>query len=138
MGMFSAGLWRVDIATGVTTTLLSGTFDSNPADAADNPFLAPNGQLYFFYASVPNTEGFIDRPPLQLVRSASDGVTGRTVLRPETFPNMWEALWAPDASFVIVTLSDDNFQGRAAQLIYTDGSPALPLLSFAQDLKWGP
>jgi hypothetical protein len=138
MGMFNAGLWRVDIATGNTTTLLVGNFDSNPADAADNPFLAPDGQLYFFYASVPNTEGFIDRAPLQLVRSAPDGVTDRTVLRPETFGNMWEALWAPDAAFVIVTLFDQDFQGREAQLVYTDGRPIIPLIPFAQQMKWGP
>lgn len=137
MGMFSAGLWRVDIATGNVTTLLVGNFDSNPAEVADNPFLAPDDQLYFFHASVPNTEGIIDRAPLQLVRSAPDGVTGRTVLRPETFGNMWEALWAPDASFVIVTLSDQDFQGREAQLVYTDGRPMVPLLPFAQRLKWG-
>ena len=142
MGMFNAGLWRVDIATGNVATLFSTTFDSNPAEVADNPFLAPDGQLYFFYASVPNTEGFIDRAPLQLVRSAPDGVADRTVLRPETFPNVWEALWAPDASFVIVTLSniqtDQGLQGREAQVVYTDGRPILPLLPFAQRLKWGP
>jgi hypothetical protein len=138
MGMFSAGLWRVDTATGNVTTLFQGNFDTNPADVADNPFLAPDGQLYFFHASVPNTDGFIDRAPLQLVRSAADGVTGRTVLRSETFPNMWEALWAPDASFVIVTLSNQDFQGREAQLVYTDGRPITTLLPFAQRLKWGP
>jgi hypothetical protein len=142
MGMFNAGLWRVNIATGSTTALFSATFDSNPAEVADNPFLAPDGQLYFFYASVPNTEGFIDRAPLQLVRSAADGVTNRTVLRPETFGNMWEALWAPDASFVIVTLSniqtDFGFQGREAQLVYTEGGPVIPLLPFAEKMKWGP
>ena len=138
MGMFKAGLWRVDISTGNVTTLLSADFDTDPAEVADNPFLAPDGQLYYFYASVPNPDGFIDRPPLQLVRSAPDGVTGRTVLRPETFPNMWEALWAPDASFVIVTVSDEEFQGREARLVYTDGRPITLLLPFAQRLKWGP
>jgi hypothetical protein len=139
MGMFRAGLWRVDIASGITTTLLSADFDSNPAEVADNPFLAPDGQLYFFYASVPNPDGFINRAPLQLVRSAPDGITGRTVLRPETFPNLWQALWAPDASFVIVSLSDENFQGREAQLYYTDSQKAMiPLLPYAQDMTWGP
>lgn len=137
MGMFNAGLWRVDIATGTVTALFSATFETNPAEVADNPFLAPDGQLYYFYASVPNDEGFIDRAPLQLVRSAPDGVTNRVILRPETFPNLWEALWSPDANFVIVTLSDQDLQGRQAQLIYTDGRPVLPLLPFAQRLKWG-
>lgn len=140
MGMFSAGLWRVDTASGNVTTLLGGDFDTNPADIADNPFLAPDGQLYFFHASVPNTDGFIDRAPLQLVRSAADGVTGRTVLRPETFERMNEALWAPDASFVIVANAQDNqtYQGGAAQLYYTDGRPMIPLVPFAFSMQWGP
>lgn len=138
MGMFRAGLWRVDIAGGTIATLLSSDFDSNPAEVADNPFLAPDGQLYYFFASVPNPDGFVDRAPLQLVRSAPDGVTGRATVRPETFSNMWEALWAPDASFVIVTVSNEEFQGREARLIYTDGRPITVLLPFAQRLKWGP
>lgn len=140
MGMFSAGLWRVDTATGNVTALLRGDLDTNPADVADNPFPAPDGQLYFFYASVPLTDEFISRPPLQLVRSAMNGVSGRTVLRPETFQNMNEALWAPDASFVIVANAqiEQIYQGGAAQLYYTDGRPMIPLVPFARDMKWGP
>ncbi|MEK6752929.1 MAG: hypothetical protein AABZ00_11775 [Chloroflexota bacterium] len=139
-GMFNAGLWRVDTATGNTITLLTATFESNPADVADNPFPGPDGQLYFFYASVPNTDEFINRPPLQLVRSAVDGVTGRTILRPEIFQNMNEALWAADASFVIIAnpAVPEIFQGGAAQLYYTDGRPMISLVPFARSMKWGP
>lgn len=140
-GMFNAGLWRVDTATGKVTTLLLGSYDTNPAEVADNPFLAPNGQLYFFYVSLPNADEFINDPPVQIVRSAADGVTGRTVLRPETFQNMNEALWAPDASFVIVAnpAVPEIYQGGAAQLYYTDGQKAmLPLLPYALKMKWGP
>lgn len=140
MGMFSAGLWRVDTGTGNVTTLFRGDFDTNPADLADNPLLAPDGQLYYFYASVPTTDDFINRPPLQLVRSAADGVTSRTVLRPETFESMNEALWAPDAGFVIVAnaQNDQIHQGGAAQLYYTDGRPMIPLVDYAHSMKWGP
>lgn len=138
MGMFKAGLWRADLVAGNVVALFAADFDSNPAEVADNPFLAPDGQLYYFFASVPNPDGFVDRAPLQLVRSAPDGVTGRTVLRPETFATMWEALWAPDASFVIVTISNEEYQGREARLVYTDGRPITVLLPFAQRLKWGP
>ena len=140
-GMFNAGLWRVNTATGDVTTLLLGSYDTNPAEVADNPFLAPDGQLYFFYASLPNADEFIDRPPLQLVRSAADGVTGRTVLRPETFENMNEAIWAPDASFVIVAnpALPEIYEGGAAQLYYTDGQKAMvSLVSYAMKMKWGP
>ena len=140
-GMFNAGLWRVDAATGNVTTLLLGSFDTNPADVASTPLLAPDGQLYFFYASLPNADEFINRPPLQIVRSAPDGVTNRTVLRPETYENMNEALWAPDASFVIAAIAPipDVYQGGAAQLVYTDGQKGvIPLVPFAMEMKWGP
>jgi len=140
-GMFNAGLWRVDTATGNVTTLLLTSYDTNPDEVADNPFLAADGQLYFFYASLPNADEFINDPPLQIVRSAADGVTGRTVLRPETFQNMNEALWAPDASFVIVAnpAVPEIYQGGAAQLYYTDAQKAmLPLLPYAMKMKWGP
>ena len=142
-GMFLAGLWRVDAATGNITTLLSGAYNTDPADLAEEPYPAPDGQLYFFLASMPNAghEEFVDRAPLQLVRAALDGVTNRTVLRPETYELMNEALWAPDASFVITAMapSRDVYQGGAAELVYTDGQrPIHPLVPFAMEMKWGP
>ncbi|MCB9111087.1 MAG: PD40 domain-containing protein [Anaerolineales bacterium] len=139
-GMFAAGLWRVDTNTGNVSTLILGDYDSDPVEAADNPFIAPDGQLYYFYASTPAATAFDNPPALQLVRSAADGVTGRTVLRPETFEHMNEALWAPDASFVIVAnaQNDQIYSGGAAQLYYIDGSPMIPLVPFARNMKWGP
>jgi hypothetical protein len=140
-GMFNAGLWRVDAATGDVTTLLFGNFDTNPMNLADEPFLGPDGQLYFFYATVPNTGDMINRAPLQLVRSAPDGVTNRTVIRAETFNLMNEALWAPDASFVIVASApiQEVYQGGIAELYYTDGQKApVSLVDFALNMKWGP
>jgi Tol biopolymer transport system component len=140
-GMFSAGLWRVDTNNGNVTALLLGDFDTNPAEVADNPFLAPDGQLYYFHAGIPNPGDMVNRPALQLVRSAADGVTGRTVLRPETFTTMNEALWAPDAGFVIIANAQNEqiYFGGAAQLFYTDSQKAMvPLLPYAQSMKWGP
>lgn len=140
-GMFNAGLWRVDTATGNISTLLVGNFETNPTHAPDEPFIAPDGLLYFFYAAVTNTGEIISRLPLQIVRSEIDGVTNRTVLRPETFENMNEALWAPDASFVIVANAEipDIYVGGAAQLYYVDGQKTMiALVKFAQDMQWGP
>jgi hypothetical protein len=138
--MFAAGLWKVDTNTGAVNTLLLGDFDTDPAEVSDNPFIAPDGQLYYFYAAVPNTGDMVNRPPLQLVRSAPDGVTGRTVLRPETFNYLNEALWAPDASFVIIANgSEQVYYGGKAELYYTDGQKAMiSLLPNAQSMKWGP
>ena len=136
--MFNSGLWKVDSSTGAVTTLFTSNYDTSDFNYADEPYLGPDGQLYFFYAEA-DTE-FNSRTPLQLVRSTPDGFTGRTVLRPETFELMNEALWAPDASFAIVALANtpDTYQGGRAEILYADGRPNVELSEFAQQMKWGP
>jgi hypothetical protein len=138
MGMFSSGLWRVDASTGAVTTLFSSNFDSGSFLYADEPYLAPDGQLYFFFLEA--TSEFNMRTPLQLVRSAPDGVTGRTTILSNTFELMNEALWAPDASFVVVVFApnQDVHQGGRAEIVYVDGRPNVTLAPFAQQMKWGP
>ena len=84
MGMFGAGLWVVDAATGTVTTLLTSNYDTRSFNYADSPYLAPDGYLYYFFLSSSTEE--MSRVPLQLVRSAPDGASERTVLRPESFP----------------------------------------------------
>jgi len=137
MGMFSSGLWKVDAATGEVATLIPGDAGGGSYNAADEPYLAPDGQLYFFFGTFTNPE---QRPPLQPVRAAPDGVTGRSVISGEDFTLMNEALWAPDASFVIAALapSPDIYQGGQARLVYLDGRPGLVLAPSAQQMKWGP
>jgi len=140
-GMFSSGLWRVDAATGGVTTLLPGEAGDGTYNFADEPYLAPDGQLYFFFANYsPPPDVFGGRTPLQLVRSAPDGVTGRTTLRPDTFELMNEALWAPDASFVVVAIAptQEVGQGGQAEIVYLDGRPTVMLAPFAHQMKWGP
>jgi hypothetical protein len=108
---------------------------------ASAPFLSPDGFLYFFYTTQPFTQqDDVSRPPLQLVRSEVDGVTNRTMLRPETFELMNEALWAPDASFVITAMApnQDMYQGGKVEMYYTDGQPVISLIPFAMEMKWGP
>ncbi|MBI5944932.1 MAG: PD40 domain-containing protein [Chloroflexi bacterium] len=141
IGMFGPGLWRVDSATGIVTTLINGDPGNGTFNFADAPYLAPDGQLYFFFTSLPNNNEFVDRAPLQLVRSAADGVTNRIILRPETYENMNESLWAPDASFVLAAVAPirEVYQGGRLDLIYTDGQKGVvSLLPFAMDMKWGP
>ena len=140
VGMFGSGLWRVDAATGTTTTLIPSDAGSGAYNLPDEPYLAPDGQLYYFFASVPAPDGFIQRGPLQLVRSAIDGVTGRTVVRDDTFQLLNDVLWAPDASFAIITLSPAPgvYNGGRAEIIYLDGRPSIILTTFAQDMRWGP
>ena len=140
MGMFSSGLWRVDATTGEVTTLIQGDAGGGNYNVADEAYLAPDGQLYFLFATVPAPEGIITRSPLQMVRSAPDGVTGRTVLSSETFDLLNEALWAPDASFLVVVIapSPEIFQGGQAKLVYLDGRPGAVLAPSVQQMKWGP
>jgi hypothetical protein len=82
----------------------------------------------------------ITRSPLQAVRSAPDGVAGRTVISGEDFQLLNEALWAPDASFVIAAIapSKEVYQGGQAKLVYFDGRPSAGLVPSAQQMKWGP
>lgn len=139
MGMFGAGLWVVDAATGTVTTLLTSNYDTRSFNYADSPYLAPDGYLYYFFLSSSTEE--MSRVPLQLVRSAPDGTSERMVLRPESFPLMNEALWAPDASLVVVANapSDSIYFGGMLELYYTDGAKSvIPIAPFGQQLRWGP
>ena len=141
LGFFTSGLWRLDAATGNSTTILPSDAGGGNYNLADQPYLAPDGQLYYFYASQPAPDGFIDNPPLQIVRSAADGVTGRAVLRPDTFNFLNEALWAPDGSFVITATAPAQgvYQGGIVELYYTDPQKGVIQLSqFGFSLKWGP
>lgn len=138
IGMFNPGLWRVDSSTGMVTTLINGDQGDGTFNFAKAPHLAPDGQLYYFFVNQPPTD---NRVPLQLVHSASDGVTNRIALHPETYSQINEALWAPDASFVIIAEPpiQEVFQGGIAELIYIDAQKAaVRLVEFAMDMKWGP
>jgi len=140
IGMFSSGLWSLDAATGNVTTLLHMDTGGGNYNLASNPYLAPDGQLYFFFANVPGSDTVTGRSPLQLVRSAPDGVTGRTTILADNFQLMNDALWAPDASFVIIAfapIQNVNVGGQA-EVTYLDGRPSVVLTTFAQEMKWGP
>jgi Tol biopolymer transport system component len=139
MGMLTSGLWRVDTTSGSITTLLPADAGNGKFNLAAEPYLASDGQLYYFYLNGTDAEGFSGMAPLQMVRSAPDGVTGRTVLRPETFEALAEALWAPDGSFVIAAKRSDTDGGL--ELYYTDAAKGMISLlasGGAQQLKWGP
>jgi hypothetical protein len=138
MGMFSSGMWRVAESNGKVTTLFASNYDTGSFVYADEPYRAPDGLLYFFFLETASQ--FNMRTPLQLVRSAPDGVTGRTAILSDTFELMNEALWAPDASFVVVAYAptQEVYQGGQAEIVYLDGRPNVVLTTFAQKMKWGP
>jgi WD40 repeat protein len=138
----TGGLWKVDAVTGAVTTLIPLGLGDGTIELPDEPFLAPDGQLYYFFGAFSVDSGYFDAPLLELVRSAPDGVTGRTVLRSENFRLMQEALWAPDASFAIVaTLPERSWDqgGGVLELYPTDGQKEpVWLAPFGQQMKWGP
>jgi len=133
-------LWRVDATTGVVTALAPAGTGDGTVDVPKELYHASDGQLYFFFGEYDINSGLFDAPELHLVRSAPDGVTDRTVLRDENFVLMKEALWAPDANFVIVASApaQDVPNGGQAEIVYLDGRPNVVLATFAQQLKWGP
>ena len=54
---------------------------------------------------------------------------------------MNEALWAPDASFVIIADApiQDVYYGGIPELVYIDAQKSpIQLADFAIDMKWGP
>jgi hypothetical protein len=138
IGMIDSGLWRFSV-DGTVNTLLPSTVSDGTYNFADFPYLAPDGQLYYFFNNLPTIPS--GHTPLTLVRSASDGVTGRTSVLPGSFSAMNEALWAPDASLVVIadasSMPDEWYAGRLIA-IYLDGRSAQVLAPFGSSMKWGP
>ena len=136
----SGELWKVDAASGAITRMLKA--ENGNMYLPKKPYLAPDGQVYFFLGTCNNESGLFDAPVLEMVRSAPDGVTNRTVLRDENFVLLNEVLWAPDASFAIIATApsrDWNQGGGVLALYYTDEQKGtVPLTPFGRQMKWGP
>lgn len=145
-GVDAGGLWRVDAKTGEVTTLIPYAGEGNSLNFVDEPYHmqdAQGGRLYYFYSNYNGDLGPLNRAPdyLEIVRSAPDGITDRTVLvHSESLRTMNEALWVPDAGFVVVTLthSEDVTGGGQLEMVYFDGRPNRVLAPFAKEIKWGP
>ncbi len=136
----SGELWRVDATNGAVTRMLKT--ENGMLNLPKEIFYAPDGRLYFFLGTYSVDSGYFDAPVLELVRAAPDGVTDRAVLRSENFTRMNEALWAPDASFVIVASAPDlnrDQGGGVLELYPTDGQKSMVWLApFGRQMKWGP
>ncbi|MEJ2759084.1 MAG: hypothetical protein P8046_11440, partial [Anaerolineales bacterium] len=85
IGMIESGLWRVDTSTGAKSELIPTTSADDTLNFAGWPLVLPSGKLRYFYNNTPEfPDGDV---PLLMVQSASDGVTDRTILRPEEWRN---------------------------------------------------
>jgi hypothetical protein len=139
IGMIDSGLWYINPADGSVATLVVGSAPDGTYNFAAAPQVGPDGKLYYFFnnlTAIPATS----HTPLVLVRSETDGVTGRTQLKPDVFENTNEILWAPDASLAVVTFApvQDVTVGGQAEIVYPDTRPNVLLVPFAEQLHWGP
>lgn len=142
LGMADSGLYFADASSGSVSTLLPGAAPNDTYNFADSVQVGPDGKIYFFFNNLPSIP-VSGHTPLFLVRSDSDGVTGRRQLLPEAFPAINEVLWATDASLAIVATVDPNAkpeidQGGQAEIVYPDGRPSLTIAPFVQSMHWGP
>ena len=139
MGMVESGLHFADAASGSVTTVLPGAVPDGTYNFADAVQVGPDGKLYFFFNNLPQIPPG-DHTPLFMVRSDSDGVTGRKQLLPQAFNNLNEILWASDASLAIVVVTSGANADAAGQarILYPDGRATVTLLQSAQNLRWGP
>lgn len=125
------GVWQIDASTGAVTMLLKedDPFADETTSAAF-PKQAPEGRLYFFYRAADE-----DAKPM-LVTAPLNDMTKMTSLRSITLNRdiFWsEALWAPDASLVIISIYNGPMH-----ILRTDNTPMITLpVSGASDLRWG-
>lgn len=138
IGMVDPGMWRFNAADGAAATLLPPQNADSTYNFSEAPLLAPDGQLFFLFANLAEIPQ--SHTPLTLVRSAADAVTGRTAIRSETFASVNEALWAPDASGIVLVESGDpaNWVGGGATFYPIGGGTPVKLLPAAGNLRWGP
>jgi Tol biopolymer transport system component len=139
IGVIDSGLWYINAADGTATTLLPGSAPDGTYNFADAPNVGADGQLYFFFNNLKEIPAS-GHTPLYLVRSGTDGVSGRTLLKPDVLQNINEILWAPDGGFAVVAFApaQDVSPGGQAEIVYLDDRPDVILTSFAEQMRWGP
>ncbi len=142
LGMVDSGLYFANASDGTVSTLLAGSAPDGTYNFAEAVQIGPDGKIYFFFNNLP-TIPVSGHTPLYLVRADPDGVTGRTRLLPDAFPAVNEILWAPDASLAVLATVDPNAKpeisvGGQAEVVYTDGRPAVTIAAFVESMHWGP
>jgi WD40 repeat protein len=140
LGFVDSGLWRIDTATGIQTELIPATSPDNTLNYAGWPVVLANGDLRYFYTNTPSfPTGDV---PLLMVNTANDGVTDRTILRPEQWLN-YEILWAENGTLAVAV---QPVTGEAAGwprigpivLIPPSEDSVTPLGINGYQLQWGP
>ena len=124
------GVWQINISTGAVKMLLKVDDAITETMSAAFPKQAPDGRLYFFYQGADE-----DATPL-FVAAPLDDLSKMTSLRSITLNSniFWsEALWAPDASLVIISIHDGPMH-----ILPSDDTPIITLpVSGTTNLRWG-
>jgi len=140
LGIVDSGLWRIDTTTGIETELIPATSPDDTLNFAGWPVVLENGDIRYFYTNTPSFPS--GEVSLLLVNSASDGVSNRTILRPEPWLN-YEVLWAEDGSLAAaVQPVTGEIAGwpRTGPIVVIPPSedPVIPIGINGYHLQWGP
>lgn len=135
IGLIEPGLWRY--ADSGEMTELIGVGEGGLFQFVGWPLQLADGSLRYFYTS--STEIPAADLPLYMMRSDADGAANRAELRPDSFSNIVEVLWAEDGALaLIVQMNSPGTTSGSLLLVSADGSPLQILLPEAQQLHWGP
>jgi Tol biopolymer transport system component len=124
------GVWQVDIGTGEVSMLLGADENYDWMTSAAFPKQTSDGRLFFFFrVAEEGAEPMFVSTPL-------DDLRQMTTIRPISLSGKLfysDALWAPDASLVIVAIRNDSMY-----ILPTDESAMITLpISGASNLRWG-
>jgi len=137
------GLWQAKAIDGSVQPLIFSA-SCPPCLPVAAPHQGGDGNLYYFYGEVNDVNNII-HPPLMLIQSALDGVSGRAAVRPEIF-NVASALWTPDDKAVLI-IQTETSNDYPKSLILVPLNSSLPIVNIMADasrlarpytLRWGP
>jgi hypothetical protein len=140
-GLIPAGLWRVDAASGLGSTLIEGANQTGTAfNLVSQVKQLSDQRLYYFIAhanAMPDNQ-----PAVSMTSSTVDGNTDRKQLRTDSYV-IGEALWDPNQTGAVIkdlTGAPLDFSGgQSTQLIWLNVNNTVPLKlpAFGFNLRWG-
>jgi hypothetical protein len=140
-GIVPPGMWRTDVTTGQSETLIEGIVKDAQQLAAQVQQVS-DGQLVYFYGVVKAPGEPTDTTPLLMARSADEGTTAQMLLRSDAYV-IGEALWVKDGSGAVIVDAKAALESGVyppqGPLLYlkADGSPAVALADEGHLLRWG-
>lgn len=122
MAYGESGFWRIRWDTGETIRLSQQANDSEPEPSYAHLLLDANNRLHFFY----------EKPPKVMIAQCDPNDVRNITIREEFDYLPDQALWAPDASLVVIS----GEQGEPLQ-VWRENKPLAPLETSGYLLQWG-